>query len=32
MIKWQVRYVRLGLMLGAIAGFAIAAGAGQRWT
>ena len=31
MIKWQVRYVRLGLMLGAIAAFAISAGAGQRW-
>lgn len=31
MIKWQVRYVRLGLMLGAIAAFAVAAGAGQRW-
>jgi len=31
MIKWQRHYVRLGLLLGAIASFAIAAGAGQRW-
>jgi len=32
MIKWQARYVRLALMLGAIASFAVAAGAGERWS
>ncbi len=31
MVKWNVRFVRLGLIVGAIASFAIAAGAGQRW-
>lgn len=31
MIKWNARLVRLGLTVGAIASFAIAAGAGQRW-
>ena len=30
MIRWGV-YVRLALVLGAIASFAIAAGAGERW-
>jgi hypothetical protein len=32
MIKWQVRLVRLGLVVGAIASFAIASGAGLRWS
>lgn len=31
MIKWQVRATRLVLTLGAIAAFAVASGAGQRW-
>jgi hypothetical protein len=31
MIRWQNLYVRLALMIGAIASFAIAAGAGERW-
>jgi hypothetical protein len=31
MIKWQLRLVRLALIAGAIASFAIAAGAGERW-
>jgi len=32
MIKWQVRLIRLGIVVGAIASFAIAAGAGLRWS
>jgi hypothetical protein len=32
MIKWKAEYVRLGLILGAIASFAVASGAGLRWT
>jgi hypothetical protein len=32
MIRWQARFVRLGLVLGAIAAFAVAASAGQRWS
>ena len=31
MIKWKTKAIRLGLMLGSIAAFAVAAGAGQRW-
>ena len=31
MIKWRVRLTRLALVVGAIASFAIAAGAGERW-
>jgi hypothetical protein len=31
MIKWQIGFVRLGLIVGAIASFAIASGAGERW-
>jgi hypothetical protein len=32
MIKWQVRLVRIGIVVGAIASFAIASGAGLRWS
>ncbi len=32
MIKWEARFVRLGLIVGAVASFAIAASAGLRWT
>ena len=31
MIKWRIRLTRLALVVGAIASFAIAAGAGERW-
>ena len=31
MIRWKSEFVRVGLILGAIASFAIASGAGQRW-
>jgi hypothetical protein len=30
MIRWQARFVLLGLVLGAIPAFAVAAGGGQR--
>ena len=32
MIKWKVKLIRLGLVVGAIASFAIASGAGLRWS
>lgn len=32
MIKWKAGYVRVALILGAIASFAVASGAGMRWT
>jgi hypothetical protein len=31
MIRWQVRYTRLLIALGAFAALAISAGAGARW-
>jgi hypothetical protein len=31
MIKWKTRAIRIGFILGAIAAFAVSAGAGQRW-
>lgn len=31
MIKWRVGLLRISLVLGSIAAFAIAAGAGERW-
>jgi hypothetical protein len=31
MFKWQARLVRLALVVGAIAAFAVASGAGERW-
>lgn len=31
MIKWKVGLLRLSIILGAIAAFAVAAGAGERW-
>jgi len=31
-IKWKVKLIRLGLVVGAIASFAIASGAGLRWS
>ncbi len=31
MIKWQSSWIRLGLVLGAISAWAVAAGAGVRW-
>ena len=31
MIKWRVRFVRVSIVLGALAAFAIASGAGERW-
>jgi hypothetical protein len=32
MIKWKVGYARVALILGAIASFAVASGAGLRWS
>jgi hypothetical protein len=32
MIKWNPTWVRLALVVGAIASFAVASGAGLRWT
>ena len=31
MIKWRVRFVRVSIFLGALAAFAVASGAGERW-
>ena len=31
MIKWRMRLMRVSIFLGAIAAFAVAAGAGERW-
>jgi hypothetical protein len=31
MIRWKVRAVRIGLVLGAIGAFAVSASAGMRW-
>lgn len=31
MIKWKSRYVRMAVVLGAIASYAVAGGASMRW-
>lgn len=31
MFKWQARFIRLVVVLGAIAAYAVASGAGERW-
>ena len=31
MIKWRIRFVRIAIALGALAAFAVASGAGERW-
>ena len=31
MIKWRARFIRVSIVLGALAAFAVASGAGERW-
>jgi hypothetical protein len=31
MIRWRIRFMRISIALGAIAAFAVASGAGERW-
>jgi hypothetical protein len=31
MFKWQPRFIRLFVVLGAVAAYAVASGAGERW-